>query len=120
MAIDNQPVLIWDGDCGFCSRCVKFIEHRIESRAIIISYQKASLDEFGLTDEQCSKALQWVDVDGRVCSGSRAVAALLRSGSGAWHLLGVFIDLPIIRLIAAGGYQLIARNRKHLPGGTTQ
>ena len=119
MATNNQPVLIWDGDCAFCSRCVKFVERRIKPRAIIISYQKASLDELGLTDEQCSSALQWVDIDGRVCSGSRAVAALLRSSSGAWHVLGVLIDIPIIRLIAEGGYQLIARNRKHLPGGTT-
>lgn len=116
---NNQPVLIWDGDCAFCSRCVKFVERRIKPRAIIISYQKASLDELGLTDEQCSSALQWVDIDGRVVAGSRAVAALLRSSNGVWQILGALIDMPIIRLIAAGGYQLVARNRKHLPGGKT-
>lgn len=114
----KSSTLIWDGDCAFCARCVKFIENRITTSAKIVAYQKAELTELGLTEAQCSEALQWVFVDGKIRSGSRAVAALLRSGSGAWPVLGVLIDLPIIRLFSSAIYKLIAKNRQHLPGGT--
>ena len=113
-----ESVLVWDGDCSFCSRCVNFIEKRISTSAKIISHQKADLESLGLTTEQCNQALQWISSQGQIRSGSRAVAALLRSGGGAWPVLGVLIDLPVIRLISSGIYKVIAKNRQHLPGGT--
>ncbi len=113
-----ESVLVWDGDCSFCSRCVNFIQKRISTSAKIISHQKADLESLGLTTEQCNQALQWVSSQGQIRSGSRAVAALLRSGGGAWPVMGVLIDLPVIRLISSGIYKVIAKNRQHLPGGT--
>ena len=63
-------------------------------------------------------ALQWVNRDSTVRSGSRAVAALLRSSSFGWAILGVAIDLPFVRVVSSAIYKLIAKNRQHLPGGT--
>jgi predicted DCC family thiol-disulfide oxidoreductase YuxK len=76
------------------------------------------LAQLGLTTEQCNAALQWVFRDSRVRSGSRAVAALLRSSNFGWAILGVAIDLPVVRLISSAIYKVIAKNRQHLPGGT--
>ncbi len=109
---------IWDGDCAFCARCVQFIQRRIHTSATIVAHQKADLKVLGLTTEQCNQALQWVNSEGRIRSGSRAVAELLKSANGVWPVLGVLIDLPIIRLISSAIYKLIAKNRQHLPGGT--
>jgi len=110
--------LIWDGDCAFCARCVRFIERRIKTDAKIVAHQKADLTLLGLTTEQCVTALQWVSCDATIRSGSRAVAALLRSSSFGWALIGVAIDLPVVRVVASAIYKLIAKNRQHLPGGT--
>ena len=96
----------------------EIIENRVTTSAKIVAFQKAELTELGLTESQCSEALQWVFADGKIRSGSRAVAALLRSGGVAWPVLGVLIDLPIIRLFSSAIYKLIAKNRQHLPGGT--
>ena len=89
-----ESVLVWDGDCSFCSRCVNFIEKRISTSAKIISHQKADLESLGLTTEQCNQALQWISSQGQIRSGSRAVAALLRSGGGAWGLVARGVPGP--------------------------
>ena len=114
----TSDFLIWDGDCAFCARCVGFIERRVKTEAKIIAHQKADLLKLGLTTEQCNAALQWVFRDSTIRSGSRAVAALLRSSNFGWAILGVAIDLPVVRLISSAIYKLIAKNRQHLPGGT--
>ena len=114
----TSDFLIWDGDCAFCARCVGFIERRVKTEAKIIAHQKADLLKLGLTTEQCNAALQWVFRDSTIRSGSKAVAALLRSSNFGWAILGVAIDLPVVRLISSAIYKLIAKNRQHLPGGT--
>ena len=114
----TSDFLIWDGDCAFCARCVGFIERRVKTEAKIIAHQKADLLKLGLTTEQCNAALQWVFRDSTIRSGSRAVAALLRSSNFGWAILGVAIDLPVVRLISSAIYKVIAKNRQHLPGGT--
>ena len=114
----TSDFLIWDGDCAFCARCVGFIERRVKTEAKIVAHQKADLLQLGLTTEQCNAALQWVFRDSTTRSGSRAVAALLRSSNFGWAILGVAIDLPVVRLISSAIYKLIAKNRQHLPGGT--
>ncbi|MFM9121708.1 MAG: thiol-disulfide oxidoreductase DCC family protein [Actinomycetota bacterium] len=118
MTVSSSPVLVWDGDCAFCARCVRFIERRIKTDARIVAHQKADLAALGLTTKQCQAALQWVGADRTIRQGSRAVAALLRSSSFAWGILGVAIDLPVVRVVSSAIYKLIANNRQHLPGGT--
>jgi len=118
VTIHTTDFLIWDGDCAFCARCVLFIERRIKTEAKIVAHQKADLQSLGLTTEQCTTALQWVSRDAKIRSGSRAVAALLRSSNFGWAILGVAIDLPVVRLVSSAIYKVIAKNRQHLPGGT--
>lgn len=114
----EKSFLIWDGDCAFCARSVQFIQRRMRTSANIVEHQKADLKVLGLTTEQCNQALQWVNSDGRIRSGSRAVAELLKTANGVWPVFGVLIDLPVIRLFSSAIYKLIAKNRQHLPGGT--
>ena len=118
MSRHASDFLIWDGDCAFCARSVGFINRHIATDARLIAYQKADLKSLGLTAQQCSAALQWVSRDATIRSGSRAVAALLQSSSLGWKILGVAIDLPVVRLISSAIYKIIAKNRRHLPGGT--
>ena len=118
MTVHTTNFLVWDGDCAFCARCVKLIERRIKTDAKIIAHQKADLQLLGLTTAQCSAALQWVSRDAIIRSGSRAVAALLRSSSLGWAILGVAMDLPVVRVVPSVIYKVVAKNRQHLPGGT--
>lgn len=117
MAARPQPVLVYDGDCAFCTSSVRVLE-KIGPGAEMVAWQQTDLDALGLTEESAAAAVQWVEGDGTIRSGHEAIAAALRSAGGIWALAGRAILLPEISPIAAGAYQLIAENRHRLPGGT--
>lgn len=113
----SRPVLVYDGDCGFCTTCVRLLE-RIGPDAEIVAWQHADLAQLGITEEQAVEAVRWVRSDGTVCSGHEAVAAALIACGGIWRLAGRAALLPGLASIAAPLYKLVAANRYRLPGGT--
>lgn len=113
----GRPVLLYDGDCGFCTASVRFIERRIPTKAEIVAYQFADLAALGTTAERAGREVLWVDRDG-VSGGAQAVAGLLVDAGGAWRVFGLLLRLPLVRGLAAGVYHLIGANRYRLPGGT--
>jgi predicted DCC family thiol-disulfide oxidoreductase YuxK len=113
----HRPVLVYDGDCGFCTTCVHALE-RIGPDAEIVAWQLTDLAALGMTEEQAAGAVQFVQVDGKVCSGHEAVAAVLGTAGPIWRIAGRALLLPGISWIAARAYRLIADNRYRLPGGT--
>ena len=110
-------MLVFDGDCAFCTSSARLLE-RIGPRAEIAAWQQSELEELGLTEEEASAAVQWVEIDGTVRCGHEAVAAALSSAGGVWRPLGRLLVAPGAAPIAAGAYRLIADNRHRLPGGT--
>jgi predicted DCC family thiol-disulfide oxidoreductase YuxK len=110
-------VLLYDGDCAFCTNCARAAE-RIGPEAEIVAWQFADLAELGITEEQASDAVQWVRTDGAVRSGHEAIAAMLGTAGGPWKAIGRAMLLPGISWIAAKVYRLVADNRYRLPGGT--
>jgi predicted DCC family thiol-disulfide oxidoreductase YuxK len=113
----ERPVLVFDGDCAFCTSCVRALE-RIGPDAEIVAWQLTDLAELGLTEQQAIDAVQWVEPDGTVRSGHEAIAAALGTAGGIWKIAGRGIVLPGISPVAATGYRLVADNRHRLPGGT--
>lgn len=114
----RRPVLLYDGDCAFCSSCARLIERRIRPRAAVVPSQLADLDELGVSEAAAAAALQWVGTDGVARSGHEAVAAMLGTAGPVWRGLGRLLLLPGISLLAAAAYAAIAANRQRLPGGT--
>lgn len=113
----TRPVLLYDGDCAFCTRCARRLE-RIGPDAEIVAWQLADLTELGITEEQATDAVQWVSTDGTVRSGHEAIAAILTTAGPIWKIAGRVILLPGISLMAAKVYRLVADNRRRLPGIT--
>jgi predicted DCC family thiol-disulfide oxidoreductase YuxK len=113
----ERPVLVYDGDCAFCTRAVRFVRRHIPSDAEIVAFQFADLGALGTTAERARRELLWVE-DGRVHGGAQAVAGLLVDAGAFWRPLGLLVRVPPFRWIARGVYRLIAANRHRLPGGT--
>lgn len=111
-----MSILVFDGDCGFCTAAAHWGEHRIGGT--VVAYQHAELRALGLTAESCAAAVQYVDGSGRIRSGAAAIAGYLWDAGGIWKPIGGFMRLPGIRSISQIVYRLIARNRHRLPGGT--
>jgi predicted DCC family thiol-disulfide oxidoreductase YuxK len=110
-------VLVFDGDCAFCTSCARLLE-RIGPRAEIVAWQHADLGELGITAAQAAEAVRWIGADGTVRSGHEALAAALIAARQPWRIAGRAILLPVVSPLAAITYRLIARNRHRLPGGT--
>ena len=107
-------ICIYDGDCGFCARCVEWASRRSDVR--FEPFQRADLAAYGITEDAAALAVHCIRADGRVVRGAAAVAAVLRECRKGWPLIGLAMRLPGINLIAEGVYRLIARNRHRLPG----
>lgn len=113
----RRPLLVFDGDCGFCTTSARLGE-RLLGLEHVQPWQFLDLEPLGLTEQQCNEAVQWVAADGTVSSAERAVIAALRRAGGAWSVLGRIMALPVIRGLAGVLYRWVARNRTRLPGGT--
>ncbi|MFR9731086.1 thiol-disulfide oxidoreductase DCC family protein [Saccharopolyspora sp. MS10] len=113
----GTPVLIYDGDCGFCTRSVR-IAARLPLRARIAPWQEADLAALRTTEQRARHEVLWVDERGAVSGGAAAVAALLRHCGFPWSVPGFLLSLPVLRAVAALVYRAIAANRHRLPGAT--
>jgi predicted DCC family thiol-disulfide oxidoreductase YuxK len=110
-------VLVYDGGCAFCSSSARLLE-KIGPDAQLVAWQQTDLGALGLTEEEATAAVQWVEAGGSIRSGHEAIAAALDSAGGFWALAGRALLLPGISSLAAVAYQLVAANRHRLPGGT--
>jgi predicted DCC family thiol-disulfide oxidoreductase YuxK len=113
----TRPILLYDGSCGFCTSCARVLQ-RIGPDAEIVAWQSTDLTALGVTEEQATAAVQWVQIDGTTRSGHEAIAATLNTAGPIWKLIGHAILLPGITWTAARVYRLVADNRYRLPGGT--
>lgn len=111
-----MSILVFDGDCGFCTAAANWGERRCGGT--VVAYQHADLAALGLTAAECAAAVQYVDDAGRIRTGAAAIAAFLWNAGGVWKPIGAFLRLPGIRAVSQIVYQVIARNRHRLPGGT--
>lgn len=115
-----QPILIFDGDCGFCTRSVTLaMKWRSNPEDFsIAAYQDLDLAAYSLTDAQCEQALRWVDADGTAHAGENAVARLLSASAFYVRPIGAALRLPLINPLAGLVYRWVAAHRQQLPGGT--
>jgi predicted DCC family thiol-disulfide oxidoreductase YuxK len=115
------PVLLFDGDCAFCSSCARWIQRRVPTPARLVAWQHTDPTALGVTLQEVDEAVVMVAVDLTHTNGPAAVASLLRtSTSGAWRVAGGVLALRPVLAVAWPLYRWIGRNRHRLPGGTPQ
>ncbi|MFF9868046.1 thiol-disulfide oxidoreductase DCC family protein [Streptomyces sp. NPDC013953] len=114
----TRPVLVFDGDCGFCTACVTFVERRLRPDCEVVARQFADLPALGVTPERAAHEALWVTPVGRVYGGAQAVAKILLYTGRGWAPLGALLMLPPVRWAARVVYRLVANNRHRMPGGT--
>jgi len=112
-------VLIYDGDCGFCTTSARWIQRRLPADVAVVAWQ--SLDDlpaWGLTVDDVNVAAWWVEPPGSPLGGHLAIGAALRRGRRLWPLVGRALLAPPLRWIGGPVYRWVARNRYRLPGAT--
>ncbi|QKJ25610.1 DUF393 domain-containing protein [Aquiluna borgnonia] len=110
-------VLVFDGDCSFCSSSARLFQKLTKGRVDIEPYQFANLEVLGLRAEDCERAVQFVS-EGQRFEGHLAIAQALKASKTGWAIAGYLLTLPVITSAAFVVYAWVSNNRHKLPGGT--
>jgi predicted DCC family thiol-disulfide oxidoreductase YuxK len=120
-----DPVLLYDGDCAFCTTSVRTAERLLGAgHWRSVPFQAADLDRLAeftggsVSAERAEREVLWITPNGRVYGGAQAAARALMRAGGVWAYAGAALTLPGIREVAAGVYHVVSVNRHRLPGGT--
>ncbi|HHU38287.1 MAG TPA: DUF393 domain-containing protein [Propionibacterium sp.] len=107
--------LLYDADCGFCSRSASWLARR--GVPGVRSLQSADLAALGVDADRAVREIPAVLDSGHVVYGARAIGEALRFGPAWLRVAGWLIRGPLA-WPAALVYRVVARYRHHLPGGT--
>jgi len=101
---EHQLIVIYDGECDFCGKCISWLQRKLVIQAI--PFQTADLPKFGLSHERCSKEVVVVDKE-RVLGGSSAVIYLLRARKNLFLARLLRLSGPLAEI----GYRWVANHR---------
>lgn len=109
-------VLLYDQDCGFCTRVAKTAP-RLHLQIGICPMNSVELATLGVDPVRATREVPFVSADGTVSYGHRAIAAALRTGPLPLKLIGTLLVLPGLSQLGGLVYRTVAKNRHRLPGG---
>ncbi|MEW6741840.1 MAG: DCC1-like thiol-disulfide oxidoreductase family protein [Planctomycetota bacterium] len=106
-----KPLLVYDGECRFCSRWVARLCHLTRGSLEAAPYQEVAPRFPSIPSEEFARAIKFVDADGTITSGVEAILMSLRR-AGRWGWLHViYKKLPGLSPLAEGLYRFAARHR---------
>ncbi|MBO0872790.1 MAG: DUF393 domain-containing protein [Pseudonocardia sp.] len=112
-----SPLLVFDGECGFCTRTLGWL--RLADRRRLIEtapYQRPGVPEsIGASREQCAASVQWRGADGTRVEGAAAISAALAVALDATWPVGLYRHTSRLQ---ARLYEWVSANRYRLPGVT--
>jgi len=108
----NRPVMLFDGDCGFCRFWVARWQHATRGCVEYEPFQERLLDFSSVPRSEFETAVQLICPDGRRFSGADAVFEALTYSRGPFHWISRLMQwLPGGLWLSRKFYKFIARNR---------
>jgi predicted DCC family thiol-disulfide oxidoreductase YuxK len=108
------PLLIYDGDCGFCLYWVRYWRRLTGDRVTYAPYQQVAAQFPEIPVASFQRAIQYVAVDGKIASGAEAALVTLSHASGKGFWLTLYRHVPGFAALAEGMYAFVAANRAAL------
>lgn len=107
----ERPLLIYDGDCGFCRAWVDYCRSISGDRIVYAPYQQLSDPFHAITRRECTAAVQLLLPNGERFSGAGAVFSLLNIASGNRLWIRFYERVPAVAPVAELFYRFVARHR---------
>lgn len=108
---ESRPLLIFDGDCGFCRRCVARLQLETGDRIQYEPFQSAGARFSDIPGEEFQKSVFLIEPDGRTTRAAEAIARTLKLGADRTIPLWLYEHLPGAGATAEAAYRLVARHR---------
>ncbi len=113
----ERPLMLWDGDCGFCRRWIQRWR-RLTGKAVDYEPYQAAAGRFPeIPEEAFRHAVRLVLPDGRVLEAAGAVLRALAARPGLAWMEWMYRRLPGFAPAAEAAYAWVAGHRAELSGG---
>ena len=107
----ERPVLLFDGNCGFCRFWIERWRRETGDAVEYAPYQEKAAEFPEISVPEYEKAVQLIMPDGKVYSAAEAVfRTLALVGKDRW-LKWFYEKIPVFRALSEGAYRLVANNR---------
>lgn len=107
----KKPVLIYDGDCGFCGYWARYWQKLTGEAVDYRPYQDAAAEYPDITVDDFRSAVQYIAPDGKKARAAEASFLTLSHAEGKGFWLGLYRKLPGFAAISEWAYAFIARHR---------
>jgi len=109
--MQNQPILIYDGNCGFCGIWIRYWRQLTEDRVIYAAAQEVGSQYPDISSEQFKRAVWLVLPSGEKFSGAEAVFRVMSFAPGKQWPLRLYQHVPGFAPITEFAYRIIAAHR---------
>ena len=106
----DRPLLVWDGDCGFCKRCVLLWRRIVKEPIDDCPYQECKVQRLPVSDPQFARRVYLFERDGTPLSGAAAVYRSLQSTRLAF-LHRLYSRSAAFAAFSEKAYAWVARHR---------
>jgi predicted DCC family thiol-disulfide oxidoreductase YuxK len=106
-----RPLLIYDGDCGFCGYSVRYWKKLTGDRVDYRPYQEASAQYPAIPIADFQRAIQFITPGGNRSSAAEASFLTLSHAPGKGFWLALYRRLPGFAIISELAYAFIAAHR---------
>jgi predicted DCC family thiol-disulfide oxidoreductase YuxK len=110
-AASTRPLLIYDGDCGFCLYWARYWKKLTGGQVEYRSYQQVAAQYPSISEDDFKRAVQFIAPDGRRASAAEASFLTLSHARGKGFWLALYRRLPGFAAIAEWAYAFIAAHR---------
>lgn len=107
----RKPILIFDGDCGFCRKWIAYWKTLTGDRVDYAPYQEVGGRFPDIPKSRYEEAVQLVEPDGTIRSGASAVFSALAARPGLGWIHGLYKRVPGVAALTEAAYRVVARNR---------
>lgn len=107
-----KPLLLFDGDCGFCRFWVRRLQGRIGDRIDYAPSQEAGGRFPEIPPEAFARSIQFIDADGKAHAGTAGIFRALALAPSGGLLLRLYRHVPGFAAASEAAYRLVASHRK--------
>lgn len=107
----NKPLLIWDGDCGFCRRWAQRLERWTQGRIALAPSQTVGQRYPSIPQDLFAQTVVLVESDSQYYTGAEACLRSLKGVGWAEGLYSLYRKSALCARLMESGYRFVARNR---------
>ena len=107
----SKPLLIFDGDCGFCRFYVEYWRRMTGDSVDYAPFQKTAQDFPEIPIENFQRSVQLIEPSGAVSSAAEAVFRLVALVPGYGWPLWMYRKVPGFAAVSENAYRTVAGHR---------